>query len=122
MKLNDRQLLEEAYEKVVEKSFPPDMREKITRYAELSDPDLEHTAEEELEYDDLQKWADQHGVRDHFEKHAQYSHYARSSSKGQDDHLQMRQRFMNPLRVNKDGKANKTDIQGRKTMIRDLKW
>ena len=121
MKSKDQQLLEEAYAKIVEQSFPPDMKEKITRYAQLNDPDAELDAEEQLELSDLQKWAEQHGVLDHFEKHAESAHFGRGSSLQAEDPLAFRQKMMNPLRVTKAGKAYSQDIQGRKNMIRDIK-
>ena len=120
MKSKDTQLLEEAYGKVVEQSLPPEMREKITRYAELNDPDAELDAEEELELSDLQKWAEQHGVLDHFEKHAESAHFGRGPSGQASDPLAFRQKMMNPLRVSKAGKAYSQDIQGRKNLMRNI--
>jgi hypothetical protein len=121
MKNKDTQLLEEAYGKVVEQSLPPEMREKITRYAELNDPDAELDAEEELELSDLQKWAEQHGVLDHFEKHAESAHFGRGQSGQAGDPLAVRQKMMNPLRVTKAGKAHSQDIQGRKNLFQNIK-
>jgi hypothetical protein len=122
MKTTDQTLLEEAYTKVMEQSFPPDMKEKIVRYAELSDPDSELDTEEEMELSDLQKWAEQHGVLDHFEKHAESTHYGRDAHPGQArDPLATRQKFMNPVRVTTDGKAYKQDIQGRKNLMQNIK-
>ena len=121
MKNKDTQLLEEAYQQVIEQSLPPEMREKITRYAELNDPEAELDAAEELELSDLQKWAAQHGVLDHFEKHAESTHYGRGTFPQAGDPLAFRQKMMNPLRVTKTGKAYKQDIQSRKNLIRDIK-
>ena len=121
MKNKDTQLLEEAYEKVMEQSFPVGMKEKIERYAELSDPDAELDTEEEMELSDLQKWAEQHGVLDHFEKHAERAHFGRGPSQHASDSLAFRQKMMNPLRVTKAGKAYSRDIQGRKNLMRNIK-
>ena len=119
MKNKDTQLLEEAYAQINKKSFPPGMKEKITRYAELSDPDAELDAAEQLQLSDLQKWAEQHGVLDYFEKHAESAYYGRGSSWQAGDPLAFRQKMMNPLRVTKSGKAYSQDIQGRKNLIRN---
>ena len=117
----DSKLLAEAYQQVVEQSFPPEMREKITRYAELSDPEAELDEREQLEFSDLRNWAEQHGVLDHFKKHAESAHYGRGTSPQEIDPLAFRQKMMNPLRITKAGKAHNQDIQSRKNLIRDIR-
>ena len=117
MNKHDTNLIAEAYQTIVEQEN--ELRTKIQRYAELSDPEAELTDEEYAESEELEKWAEEHGVSDKFTSHGYYAHFPRNRATD-DSNIGYKARRLNPMRTTKAGKGNRQDVEARKRLLTDL--